>query len=544
MSAPLPPDELTPDPRYYLHHFIKILDGVGQLYPWTRHEEGIGNFVRRFAKLPEEAQCLYIRLMNRRPLLFRRDKLRYAEIGELDAPIQALLAAGLIQQPVTIDDEDTLAQLLPLFTKAELIAACPPKTLPRSAGKTEWMATVLTTPALAAAVLPTFLASGIIERLNWLETDKLHYLYFGNLRENASEFVIQELGHVRIEGNDAPLTPRFQTAAEADDGFLAECMNRELWIHLENGDIDEAEAAVQYWFSAPRQLTAATRVRSDKLALRMAAALEKAKFPERALALYQHTEAPPSRERQARILLKLGDEEAAWSVISHLKQSPNVEEAAFARDMENRHQRQTKKAVTQSLAAAAELRLPRMGEKRIEDVACQYFASKGYEAWHTENEFWRSLFGLVTWELIAAAPRHHEHERSPDALFRPGFFEPAAFEAALEILDRPDALLQRARDKRGTMNALVFWHSDLEPQLAAVFDQTQSSSLKAILRIMVNDLRRNRRGFPDLLIHRDGQCRWIEIKGPNDSLSNQQLFWLEQLQAQGLEAEVIKVSWV
>ena len=66
-------------PRYYLDNFQYVLDFVERLYGGLLNETE-WDFVRRFRTLSVDAQCLYVRISNRKGLFFRVNKLHYREI--------------------------------------------------------------------------------------------------------------------------------------------------------------------------------------------------------------------------------------------------------------------------------------------------------------------------------------------------------------------------------------------------------------------------------------------------------------------------------
>ena len=58
--------------------------------------------------------------------------------------------------------------------------------------------------------------------------------------------------------------------------------------------------------------------------------------------------------------------------------------------------------------------------------------------------------------------------------------------------------------------------------------------------------RHTRSGFPDLTMWstQSGRVTFVEVKGPNDRLSNKQILWLDYLTAIGIEALVCHVEEV
>ena len=81
-------------PTYYYHeHFVEMLAFISTHYAHALLDSH-RDFIEKYRQLPLDAQRLYVRLVNRKGRVFARARLRYPEIGSLDAP-QAAHAAGL-----------------------------------------------------------------------------------------------------------------------------------------------------------------------------------------------------------------------------------------------------------------------------------------------------------------------------------------------------------------------------------------------------------------------------------------------------------------
>src|SRR3978361_2570202 len=79
-------------PVYYYHdHFIGMLAFVRATYGSILTDEHDA-FVTRFQHLPKDAQCLLIRMVNRRGVIFNRSLFRYEEISDLECAVDGLLA--------------------------------------------------------------------------------------------------------------------------------------------------------------------------------------------------------------------------------------------------------------------------------------------------------------------------------------------------------------------------------------------------------------------------------------------------------------------
>src|SRR6476619_5995559 len=90
-------------PVYYYHdHFLEMLSFVRTTYGPILTDEHDA-FVCRFQTLSKDAQCLLIRMVNRRGAIFNRTFFRYAEISDVERAADDLLACG---QARTLQAED------------------------------------------------------------------------------------------------------------------------------------------------------------------------------------------------------------------------------------------------------------------------------------------------------------------------------------------------------------------------------------------------------------------------------------------------------
>ena len=102
--------------KYYHQYFIELLLFVQK---YSAHLMGAAEelFIHDFNKLGIDAQCLFIRLSNRRGPYFRLDKLKYDEISSLESATKELELSGFISRELDPDEK-----IFKTFTKVELKA--------------------------------------------------------------------------------------------------------------------------------------------------------------------------------------------------------------------------------------------------------------------------------------------------------------------------------------------------------------------------------------------------------------------------------------
>lgn len=103
------------NPFYYLENFRQVLNWIAQRYDDLLDDDERG-FINDFARLPQPAQALLVRMVMRKGTLFRASKLDYAEIGDVRLAAAPLLASGWVDGEPPLD----LHALFALLRKDEL----------------------------------------------------------------------------------------------------------------------------------------------------------------------------------------------------------------------------------------------------------------------------------------------------------------------------------------------------------------------------------------------------------------------------------------
>lgn len=225
-QAPLPVNSpALPEPFYYLHNFRAVLAWIGERYADLLDDQERA-FIAAFAELPEASQALLVRMVMRKGTLFREGKLAYAEIGDTRAAVQPLLALGWVDAQPTLE----LAQLFGLLKKDELS-----QLFRDHLGRAN-----LRKDALLERLQPLFpearrlaewqadFAEPVYELRCMALCDRLRLMYFGNLWQDWSEFVLADLGIYRYESVEFSADSRgFRLRADVDAYLhLFDCRQR------------------------------------------------------------------------------------------------------------------------------------------------------------------------------------------------------------------------------------------------------------------------------------------------------------------------------
>ncbi|WP_052353951.1 VRR-NUC domain-containing protein [Flectobacillus major] len=556
-------------PKYYLTYFQYLIDFVQKKYAHILNGQEEA-FLAQFQHLTEDEQCLYIRFSNRRGSFFKTDKLKYAEIGNIPNVLRSLVEKGFLES-LNEQHAPLSGGVLEIYNKAELITLAKLLNLDtkgKNALKKEelldWLLESVPFGDMLAWLNPNQLEADyplVIKVAFEEEVQMLKFLFFGSRYGDMSEFVVRDLGFQTYEQFDIEnLVPHFQSRTEAEDKLKVSLAREDFYLMQEQ----KVEVLDIYnWFMSWteihfKNLSEIALPTYYRFALKVATFFEKAKELDMALSVFRLTQEPPSRERQVRILQKQKSLEEAIALCELMLAEPyNADEQFFALDFLNRleamaQKKKVKKAVTQQLHSADSIRLDKSWQRQVEFGVIHYYEQLHKKAAFTENHLWRSLFGLLFWDIIfdtESMAIHHPLQRSPSDLFKPTFFEKrkTKMEERLKVLEDSDLCNAYFHttffEKFGITNPLVDWYGGLFPLVLTLLEKLSPEQISAVMLEMAKNLREHVRGFPDLLIWDDAEYQFIEVKSPTDSLSNQQLYWLKFFETINLRAKVLRIEW-
>jgi hypothetical protein len=555
--------------KYYLDYFEYLIGFVEKQYAQLLNERE-RQFIRQFRALSEEARCLFVRLVNRRGIFFRTQKLSYQEISDLVQTLEELCGKGFISHFCNEHEPET-NEVLDLFTKPELVQFLPLLEL-KPATFSKYRKPELLTYLLENVPFATLqeLLQGsepIIRQGFHEEIEMLKFLFFGNLYGDLTEFVIRDVWDLRYESfDDTKFTPLFHSRKEAEDKYL---LSKTYLQFKQMRDVVPPADMYDWFMEGIAQQTGwelSAQPVFDKLVLRLASLLEKKGLPEQALRTYQYTAQAPSRERQVRLLHKLKMLPEAMALCEQIKFSPqNADEKFFATDfihrLENDLARQTAKqsrskallkSTTNLLKASEAIIVSETFKYQVEQGVIHYLTERNHSAVHTENYLWCSFFGLLCWDLIFDEDQqaiHHPLQRAPSDLYTSQFLDKRRerFHQRLSLLhDRAaftEFIERTFREKYGMGNPMVGWHESLLDLVLVCYDKVKPEPLQKVMLEMAKNLKEHTRGFPDLFVWTEEDYCFIEVKSPNDHLSAQQLYWLQFFSENGINAKVLRVEW-
>jgi hypothetical protein len=535
---------------YYLDNFQRVLDWIKQRYDDLLTEEERA-FIAQFASLPRAARALFVRMVMRKGELFRASKLNYAEIG---CPVEAarhLLPTGWVEADPVI----SLDELFELLSKPEIGAVFRLHLHQKSAKKADQLEALRAEFGDSRAFSAWYRdCPDTALRIHVKPLcDRLRLIFFGNLRQDWTEFVLSDLGVYRFEQVEFPDAARgFRTRRDIDHYLqLHNCKERFA--------ADEAPDAVlrdlplhpfdNEWLDSRR----------ERLLFQIGQHYEKRKDWPNAHGVYMRCRFPGARARAVRVLEKNEQYAEAFELLALAQRAPES-------DAERQHLARIAPRLARKLGHARlpaprnpgvqrlDLCLPMPSEEWwVEGVVRDHLARIDAPVFYVENALANAMFGLLCWRAIFCAipgAFFHPFHRGPADLYSADFFQrrEAEFAACLAELDDGryrDTITRNFLEKAGIQSPFLLWDYLDDSLINLALDCIPAAHLKKWCERIMQDVKANRSGFPDLIQFWPAERRYtmIEVKGPGDRLQDNQLRWIEYCATHQMPVAVCYLQW-
>ncbi|TFH90562.1 VRR-NUC domain-containing protein [Vibrio ouci] len=521
MSDPI---DLAAD--YYLNNFKKLtehaLDWYADFLSPTESK-----WLTQFDQLEHCAQCLLVRLLSRRGHWFRSDKLQYAEIPNLTDALKQLEMRGFIAINSTISEQDLGRVLL---TKTELVSLFAP--LNKSLRKEQLVAELSPQPYSDFDSLEF----DVIELLSPNIISLLLTLFFANTHQDLSQFVLDDLGLHQFENYPLSKTRRFFTFRSDVDQLL---LLADIQSQYTEGDRKDTHCLLALLESLPNEIEHHYIERKRQHLINdIARDLERLEQYEHSIYWFNQTKLPPAKERLARIYDKLNDIASMSDVVTGMLQHPHdIAELEVTHKLEQRLKRkQGEKVPREKKPVLSEYHLELdLSSQRVELAVKAYFEQQGYQVFYAENMLLNGLFGLAFWDAIFAPVEGafiNQYQHRPLDLYHSDFIakRKEKIEEVLHTIqhDGFDHLCSMYEQKYGLSNPFVHWPLFSKTLLDACIESMPKQLIAELFKVMLQDLKLFRNGMPDLMLFKDGNYQWVEVKGPGDKLQDNQWRWITQ----------------
>ncbi|MBQ5948204.1 VRR-NUC domain-containing protein [Massilia sp. ST3] len=535
---------------YYLDNFQRVLDWIAERYA-DLLDDGERAFLTAFPALPHNARALFVRMVMRKGDLFRASKLSYAEIGCAVEAAGQLLGTGWIEA----DPELTLDELFDLLSKPEIAEAFGTRLRSKSARKAEQLEALREE---CPGTLPFSQWYGACDDLALRILvkplcDRLRLIFFGNLHQDWTEFVLSDLGLFRYE----------QVEFSADSRGFRQRRDVEHYLQLHackerfaaGEDIDAVVEDLP-WHAFDNDWLDSRR---EKLLFQIGQHYEKLKDWDKAHGVYMRCRFPGARGRAIRVLEKHERFDQAYELLLAAQAAPESE--AERQHLSRIGPRLARRLGHAKLAPRAkqtvsriDLCLPLPNEDWwVEGVVRDHLAAEAAPVYYVENALANSLFGLLCWRAVFAAipgAFFHPFHRGPADLYSLDFHQrrAAEFTACLAELDDGryrDTIRRHYEEKYGLSTPFVYWDALTPELLELALACIPPLHLRRWCERILADVKTNRTGFPDLIQFwpDEGRYTMIEVKGPGDRLQDNQLRWIEYCAAHDMPVAVCYLQW-
>ena len=538
------------DPRFY------YLSNFHQAITWLQERstdllnESEQSFLQQFCATDTAAQALLVRMIMRKGSHFRLSKLNYPEIGCIHAAAKPLLDAGWVLH----DAELSLHELFSLLRKDEVLEYLGSNQKQKALKKGELLEQLSETHVESRAFAAWCPASDdrILSVTIGSLCERLRLMFFGNLHQDWSEFVLAELGIFRYE----------PVALTADSRAFRHRTDVDCYLELQRSreqfEAGEPINSVLQQISALVCDTPFLAARRHKLLFRMGQHLEREDDLSGALSFYADCRYVGARLRQIRVLERLGHQEQAYALASQASQNPeNDAEAQAVERALVRLARQLRHPLPGKAKSIAPTRLdlclPKPEAQSVEFAVKAHLSEPEGPVHYVENSLICSLFGLLCWRAIFApvpGAFFHPFHTGPVDLFSADF-HPRRAEIFAECLAHLDTqtykqvIRQNYADKFGIQSPFVFWAALDQALLEQALDCMPAAHLQAWFKRLLLDIKANRTGMPDLIQFWPAEQRYrmIEVKGPGDRLQDNQRRWLNFCADHDMPVDVCYVQW-
>jgi hypothetical protein len=538
------------DPLYYLHNFRQVLDWLGQRYAdLLDHDEQ--HFVQQFDRLPQASQALLVRMVMRKGVHFRAGKLDYVEIGSTQAAVLPLLEQGWVSDQSLLGFDE----LFGLLQKAEILAAFKPWIDQPRGKKSDWL------PTLSAQFVESRsfaqwcpdLADQLYSLTVMDLCDRLRLMFFGNLYQDWSEFVLADLGIFTYEKVEFCAESRGLRSRDDVQGFL--------FLHQCQQAFEAGEAleTVLRQVASLRTDNPWLEKRRAKLLFQVGQYCERIAELGLAETIYRGCTYPGARSRLIRVLERQEDFAQAMQLAREAQQAPQsaAEQQHLLRVLPRLRRKLGEPAMPRPKPreiVRLDLELPSPDPFiSVEYCVQAHLNDHGAPVHYVENSLINSLFGLLCWPAIFAplpGSFFHPFQRGPVDLHSEDFHQRRVdlFRGCLdELRDEryKSTIRQRYAQKWGIQSPFVFWNVLSEELLDQALDCLPAEHLRHWFERLLLDIRANRAGMPDLIQFWPEQktYRMIEVKGPGDRLQDNQLRWLEFCGEHQMPVTVCYVRW-
>ncbi|KAK4052984.1 hypothetical protein OIO90_004108 [Microbotryomycetes sp. JL221] len=180
-------------------------------------------------------------------------------------------------------------------------------------------------------------------------------------------------------------------------------------------------------------------------------------------------------------------------------------------------------------------------EVSVEELVLEQYVREGWKGFHSENGILTTIFTLVFWDIVFAPVNgvfETAYQSRPLDLTTDAFavVRRPLIDARLEAIRHGQAteFLEVADDRERPLNTFavgVNWARYSKQDLIEIVESIGGEALAPIMTMFCEDYENRVGGIPDLCLwnHDKRVCKFVEVKGPGDHLSETQKVWIDVL---------------
>jgi DNA polymerase III subunit epsilon len=531
---------VLPD-KYYLSHFYELIQHLETHYRPV-FEDVHSEFLQGFYELSEAAQCSYVRMINRKGLVFSASSFsKYPEIPDSFSALLELQDRGFVSR-LSENDKPLLIEFL---TKTDLVRWLKKSEIRVASSESRGDLIVKAfenIDKLSISNVDAF--DDLFVQKKFDELDYLLFLYFGKIQRNLSLYTLRDLGIRQAHSLKTEFKPRYTELSDAKTDYF---------FSYEIEQLGEEQTVAEVWTKLEFSRTVKPNSLKDQWLLGVAIKFENID-KELTLAALTECNSHPARERKARLLHKWNQIDECKSVLEAMLEDPHCdEELLFAEDFYARKfDKKRTGSLTDILKSSKQVVLSDVYLKKPERGVINMFERQGYKAHFTENHLWMGLFGLIFWDELFDSPTStlfNPFDRKPADLAGPDFYNRNQVVIESKLVQMKDhtaidfIILKTVTQHYGKINDLFQWNTNLAPTIMDFVKKTRSKNVAHILRMMAKRFDVYHSGYPDLMVEKNDEISFVEVKAEGDSLRYKQLSKARLLQEAGFEVEVLRVKW-
>lgn len=540
---------------YYLSHFNEFLKFVKQ--PCGALLDDLDKeFIYEYEKLDKNAQCTLVRACNRKSRFIKKSTLFYPEINDTQNAIEALFKLNFLR-PLSLCDMHSWSMNL---TKPELIQILSTQGFTTTNIKSSWPKSKLL-DLVKNVSLEDIFKNEVCNEYLVRSTDKyieyFLYLYFGNVHSKLNQFSMRDLGVMRTRREQAQIMARFSSLEIAKSTYMLHnklSLIKEITVWSHKQILKEIES-----------LPDAAGPKAETLKQRIEFYLADALLTfdkEDALDRLANIESAEAQEKWIRESYKIGKKELVEKKLETIIDNPLSDDIlVFASDFLARKYRKKRTSILTDMLRdnSQRIALDEMHKASVEKGVVAYYKNKGLFAQRTENELFRSLFGLFFWEEIFDIEGYglvNEFDRTPLSLKNNCLYEIANTSIETKIASIEDSqqlfqfLSKQAVKHFGKPNDIFRWKDKLLALIKPFIEHAPYQAILQHLLAMTKDWYALNDGYPDIMVidsakpHISESLRFEEIKSEGDQLRRNQLTTIQRLKEQGFNVIITNVEWI